>query len=379
VADTTTDILSTTSLDMLHRELGAKMVPFAGYAMPVNYELGVLKEHLHTRSSAGLFDVSHMGQAILNSDSSAADALETLVPGSLSSLKPGQVRYTLLLNEEGGIVDDLMVSRPPSSGADGELFLIVNAARRAADYCYISERLAGKAHLSPLESLSLLALQGPMAAPILEAIVPEVSSMPFMTCLDVDLDKIAVRIFRSGYTGEDGFEISVSNGNVEPLARLLLGYDGVQPIGLGARDSLRIEAGLCLYGSDIDTDTSPVEADLSWVISSRRRRDGGFPGADRIQRELIQGPERKRVGLRPLGKAPARAHTSITDVEGEIVGEVTSGCFGPTVGGPVSMGYVIEPIAVPGTMVKLVVRGKQLDAEVVSLPFIPHRYFKGNL
>jgi len=379
VSDTTTDILNTTSLDMLHRELGARMVPFAGYAMPVNYELGVLKEHLHTRSSAGLFDVSHMGQAILRSDGSAADALETLVPGSLKSLNPGQIRYTLLLNEDGGIVDDLMVSRPPSSGADGELFLIVNAARSAADYCYISECLAGKARLRPLESSSLLALQGPMAAPILGAIAPEISSMPFMTCLDVDLDKIGVRIFRSGYTGEDGFEISVSNGEVEHLARLLLENGDVRPIGLGARDSLRLEAGLCLYGSDIDRDTSPVEADLSWVISKRRRREGGFPGAERIQRELIQGPARKRIGLRPLGKAPARAHTPITDVEGEIVGEVTSGCFGPTVGGPVSMGYVMEPIAVPGTAVKLVVRQKHLDAEVVSLPFIPHRYFKGNL
>ena len=369
----TTDLnLKSTPLHALHVALGAKMVPFAGYDMPVNYPLGVLKEHLYTRAQAGLFDVSHMGQATLAGKDVVA-ALEALVPGDLAALTPGQIRYTLLLNDQGGIIDDLMVTK---ADAPDTLYLVVNAACKDSDFAHIAGALAGKATLTRHEDASLLALQGPAAAHVLAAFIPAAAKMDFMTSRLDTFEGVPVRLFRSGYTGEDGYEISVPNASAEKVAKALLAAPGVQPIGLGARDSLRLEAGLCLYGSDIDTATSPVEAGLSWVIGKRRREQGGFPGAARIQKELKEGASKKRVGIKPLGKAPARAHTEIQDASGKRVGEITSGGFGPSANGPVAMGYVDVAFAKVGTPLNLIVRGTALPAEVAALPFVPHRYFK---
>ncbi len=364
--------LKTTPLHALHVSLGAKMVPFAGYDMPVNYPLGVLKEHIHTRTHAGLFDVSHMGQATLKGADVVA-ALETLVPGDLAGLKPGQIRYTLLLNEDGGIIDDLMVTKTDQADT---LFLVVNAACKDGDFAHIAAKLAGKATLTRHEDKALLALQGPAAAAALATFIPAAAGMEFMTSREDSFDGVPVRLFRSGYTGEDGYEISIPNASAEKIAKTLLAAPGVQAIGLGARDSLRLEAGLCLYGSDIDTATSPVEAGLSWVIGKRRREHGGFPGAARIQKELKEGAARKRVGIKPLGRAPARAHTEIQDAAGRRIGEITSGGFGPSFNAPVAMGYVDTALAKPGTALNLIVRGAALPAEVVTLPFVPHRYVK---
>jgi aminomethyltransferase len=364
--------LKSTPLHALHVSLGAKMVPFAGYDMPVQYPLGVLKEHLHTRTAAGLFDVSHMGQATLTGKDVAA-ALEALVPGEIKGLAPGQIRYTLLLNEDGGIIDDLMVTR---AAAPDTLYLVVNAACKDGDFAHIAAKLTGKAVLTRHEDAALLALQGPTAAAVLAKFIPAAAAMAFMTSRVDTCEGVPVRLFRSGYTGEDGYEISVPVASAEKIARALLAEPGVQPIGLGARDSLRLEAGLCLYGSDIDTTTSPVEAGLSWVIGKRRREQGGFPGAARIQKELKEGPARKRVGIKPLGRAPARAHTEIQDSSGTKIGEVTSGGFGPSANAPVAMGYVDAAYAKAGTPLSLIVRGSALPAEVASLPFVPHRYVK---
>ena len=364
--------LKTTPLHALHVSLGAKMVPFAGYDMPVNYPLGVLKEHIHTRTHAGLFDVSHMGQATLKGADVVA-ALETLVPGDLAGLKPGQIRYTLLLNEDGGIIDDLMVTKTDQADT---LFLVVNAACKDGDFAHIAAKLAGKATLTRHEDKALLALQGPAAAAALATFIPAAAGMEFMTSREDSFDGVPVRLFRSGYTGEDGYEISIPNASAEKIAKTLLAAPGVQAIGLGARDSLRLEAGLCLYGSDIDTATSPVEAGLSWVIGKRRREHGGFPGAARIQKELKEGAARKRVGIKPLGRAPARAHTEIQDAAGRRIGEITSGGFGPSFNAPVALGYVDTALAKPGTALNLIVRGAALPAEVVTLPFVPHRYVK---
>ena len=373
--------LKTTPLDGLHRALGGKMVPFAGYAMPVNYPLGVLKEHLHTRAAAGLFDVSHMGQGELIGDDCDA-ALETLVPGELKALGAGRIRYTTLLTESGGIIDDLMVTRPREPGLQGRLILVVNAACKDADFAHIAAKLAGRAKVVRHEDRALLALQGPAAATVLSRFSADVVNMGFMSSRVVRLTgtglSIDARLFRSGYTGEDGFEISVPSADAEALANALLGHSEVQPIGLGARDSLRLEAGLCLYGSDIDTDTTPVEANLSWIIGKRRRLEGGFAGAEKIISQLNTGAPRLRVGIRPLGKAPARAHTEILDAGGRRIGEVTSGGFGPSYNGPVAMGYVESAFAAPGTAVQLVVRGQAMPGEVAKLPFVPHRYAISN-
>ena len=367
--------LKTTPLDALHRSLGAKMVPFAGYSMPVNYPLGVLKEHLHTREQAGLFDVSHMGQAELSGEDVDA-ALEMLVPGDIKGLAPGHIRYTTLLNEDGGIIDDLMVTRPAEAGKENTLYLVVNAACKDGDFDHIASKLSGRASLKRYDDLALLALQGPKAATVLSALVPEASTMPFMTSRIATLGDVDVRLFRSGYTGEDGYEISIPAASAEKIAKLLLDQPGVHPIGLGARDSLRLEAGLCLYGSDIDLTTTPVEAALTWIIGKRRREEGGFPGAAKILDQIATGAPRKRVGIKPLGRAPARAHTEVQDGSGNKIGEITSGGFGPSSGGPVAMGYVDAAFAKPGTSLSLMVRGQAMAAEVVRLPFTPHRYFK---
>jgi aminomethyltransferase len=364
--------LKSTPLHALHVSLGAKMVPFAGYDMPVQYPLGVLKEHLHTRTAAGLFDVSHMGQATLTGKD-VATVLESLVPGDIGGLAPGQIRYTLLLNDDGGIIDDLMVTR---ADAPDTLYLIVNAACKDGDFAHIAAKLAGKAVLTRHEDAALLALQGPAAAAALTTFIPAAAAMAFMTSRVDAFEGVPVRLFRSGYTGEDGYEISVPVAAAEKIARALLAAPGVQPIGLGARDSLRLEAGLCLYGSDIDITTTPVEAGLSWVIGKRRRDQGGFPGAARILKELKEGAARKRVGIKPLGRAPARAHTEIQDGNGNKIGEVTSGGFGPSANAPIAMGYVDAAFAKAGTPLALIVRGSALPAEVTALPFVPHRYVK---
>jgi aminomethyltransferase len=376
VAVTPAASLQRTPLYELHVAQGARMVAFAGYEMPVQYPLGILKEHLHTRGRAGLFDVSHMGQAFLvgPDHSTTAAALETLVPADIIGLRPGQQRYTQLLNDGGGIIDDLMVTRSAAPEDEGSLMLVVNAARKAVDFAHIAERLPNGIRLQPAPERALLALQGPQAAQVLAKLAGVATRLRFMTAAPDKVGGIDCHISRSGYTGEDGFEISLAAEKAEPLARLLLAQDGVQPIGLGARDSLRLEAGLCLYGHDIDEATSPVEAGLAWSIQKRRRTEGGFPGSARIVRELSEGPARRRVGLKPDGRAPAREGTEIVASSGERIGTVTSGGFGPSVNAPIAMGYVEARCVEPGTRVNLMVRGKTLSAGVVSLPFVPHRY-----
>ena len=368
--------LQRTLLYELHVSLGAKMVPFAGYEMPVQYSLGILKEHLHTRDKAGLFDVSHMGQALLvgPDHETTAAALEALVPADIVNLKPGRQRYTQLLNDDGGIIDDLMVTRSASPEDAGSLLLVVNAARKEVDYAHIAERLPEDVELKPMPERALLALQGPTAKDVMAKLSDGAAGLPFMGATSGKVGEFDCHISRSGYTGEDGFEISVGADKVEKLARLLLAQDGVQPVGLGARDSLRLEAGLCLYGHDIDETTTPVEAGLSWSIQKRRRDEGGFPGAQRIQQELANGPARCRVGIKPDGRAPAREGTEILALLGDRLGAVTSGGFGPSVNGPVAMGYVKASFAEPGKPLNLMVRGKALSAAVVPLPFVPHRY-----
>jgi len=370
--------LKRTPLHVLHGELGGKMVPFAGYDMPVQYPLGVLKEHLHTRAKAGLFDVSHMGQAILTGPDheSVASALEALVPGEITKLGLGRMRYTMLLNDEGGILDDLMVTRSVSVDDDGRLMLVVNAACKDADYAHIQANLPTGMTLTPNEDRALLALQGPTAASVVSKWCPQAPDMGFMTATSAEFDGIDCHISRCGYTGEDGYEISIANDKADQVARTLLSHEDVEMIGLGARDSLRLEAGLCLYGHDIDETTSPVEADLVWSMSKRRREGGGFPGAERIQRELQDGPGRLRVGIQPEGRAPAREGTQIVDAHGTEIGAVTSGGFGPIAEGPVAMGYVQSAHASPGSKIGLMVRGEARPGTVVTMPVVPHRYYR---
>ncbi|MEM6746613.1 MAG: glycine cleavage system aminomethyltransferase GcvT [Pseudomonadota bacterium] len=376
-----TETLKTLPLDGLHRELGGKMVPFAGYNMPVQYPMGVKEEHLWTRSKAGLFDVSHMGQATLTvasgSHEDIARLIEELVPGEIVKLGKGRIRYSLLLNDEGGILDDLMISRfPEAVDAEGTLFLVVNAAVKDADYAYLQDRLGDRAKLEVLDR-SLLALQGPKARAVIGGLVPDALTMPFMTTRPAVIDGIEVTLSCCGYTGEDGFEISVANEHAEQLARTLLAHDDVAPIGLGARDSLRLEAGLCLYGHDMTPTESPVSAGLTFALGKRRKADGGFAGADRILKELIQGAGMVRVGIKPEGRAPAREGTTIATGNGAEIGQITSGGFGPTVGGPVAMGYVPGSHAEVGTEVMLDIRGKLHPARVAALPFIEPGYYRG--
>jgi aminomethyltransferase len=369
------DALLETPLASEHRALGARMVPFAGYAMPVQYPAGILAEHLWTRAHAGLFDVSHMGQAALagSNHESTSRALEALIPADIVGLKAGQQRYSQLLDEAGGILDDLMVTRPATQEEAGYLYLVVNASTKEADYAHIAARLPAGIALVRGDDRALLALQGPSAEGVLERLGCEAVGLSFMMAGWFALGGLRCHVSRSGYTGEDGFEISVKAEDAVALWRLLLADPEVKPIGLGARDSLRLEAGLCLYGHDIDPTTSPVEAGLAWSIQKRRREEGGFPGAERILREIAQGPRRRRVGLKPEGRAPAREGADIV-LGGAQVGAVTSGGFGPTVNAPVAMGYVDASCAAPGTPVELRVRGRALPATVVPLPFTPHRY-----
>jgi len=366
----TTESLKQTPLYALHVELGAKLVPFAGYAMPVQYPAGILKEHLHTREKAGLFDVSHMGQAFL-SGADPARALEQLTPADLAGLPEGMQRYGLLLNEAGGIKDDFMTTRLKGEPA---LYLVVNAATKDGDFAYMGERLAGAADLKPQPQRALLALQGPMAADVLERVSPGISSLTFMQAVRADVAGAPAIVSRTGYTGEDGFEISLEGKDAERVARALLSNDRVLPIGLGARDSLRLEAGLCLYGHDMDETTDPVEANLTWSLGKRRKEAGDFPGAGRIMEHLLNGAGKKRVGLRPEGRAPAREGAEIADKSGRVIGHVTSGGFGPSLNAPVAMGYVENQFSARGTKLDLLVRGKAMPAEVVAMPFVPNRY-----
>ncbi|PLX45895.1 MAG: glycine cleavage system protein T [Hyphomicrobiales bacterium] len=372
--------LKHTPLDSLHRSLGAKMVPFAGYEMPIQYADGIVAEHNHTRAAAGLFDVSHMGQARLEGREVIA-AFEKLVPGEIAALKPGRMRYTQLTNDEGGILDDLMVTRLEDMLGDERLFLVVNAACKDADFQHIGASLGNLPRLEVLETRALLALQGPKAIGVMAEVLKNCADtrctgMSFMSMREIDSDFGKLFISRCGYTGEDGFEISVEASKAEGLARALLQSDDVRPIGLGARDTLRLEAGLCLYGHDIDTATTPIEAGLIWSIGKRRRLEGGFAGADVILKQIADGPSRKLVGLLPDGRAPAREGTEITSPDGAVIGKVTSGGFGPTLGGPLAMGYVASEFAAPGTGVNLMVRGKALPARVAAMPFVPNNYYR---
>ncbi len=363
--------LRRTPLFALHEELGGKIVPFAGYVLPVQYPAGIMAEHKQTREAATLFDVSHMGQVKLTGADRAA-ALEALVPVDVAGLSEGRQRYGFFTNDAGGILDDLMISN------QGDwLFLVVNAACKEADIAHLNANLKGDVELAELTDRALLALQGPKAAAVLARLAPAVAEFRFMDCRPVTLEEADCLVSRSGYTGEDGYEISVPADRADALARRLLAEEEVMPAGLGARDSLRLEAGLCLYGHDIDVTTSPVEADLVWAMQKRRRQEGGFPGAEVIQKQLAEGAGRRRVGLRPEGRAPMREGTELQNAQGEEVGRVTSGGFGPTVGGPVAMGYVDAALVAEGTPLQAVVRGKALPCTVAALPFVKHNYFRG--
>ncbi|MCC5982734.1 MAG: glycine cleavage system aminomethyltransferase GcvT [Rhodobacteraceae bacterium] len=370
-----TEGLQRTVLHDLHLDLGGKMVPFAGYEMPVQFKPGVMAEHLHTRAHAGLFDVSHMGQVILRGDGAAA-ALERLVPVDVQGLAAGRQRYAMFTDDRGGILDDLMVAN-----RGDHLFLVVNAACKDADIAHMRAHLDGVT-VTPVTDRALIALQGPQATAVLAALVPGVADMRFMDVATHAWDGAELWVSRSGYTGEDGFEISVPEARAGALARALLARPEVAPIGLGARDSLRLEAGLCLYGNDITRDTTPVEAALGWAIQKVRRRggarEGGFPGAGVILRQLEDGPARRRVGLRPEGRAPMRAGTVLFADEAatEPLGTVTSGAYGPSIEGPMSMGYLPAALAAPGTRVFGELRGRRHPAQVVDLPFRPPGYRK---
>ncbi len=375
MAADTPETLRRTALYDLHVALGARMVPFAGYEMPVQYE-GILAEHRWTREHAGLFDVSHMGQRFLIGPDHAttAAALERLTPGDFQSLGLGSMRYTLLLNDSGGIIDDLMVTRSNSENEDGAIGLVFNAGRKEIDDVYFCDRLPDDVTLHTADDRALLALQGPDAAAALARHCD--AALSFMGVTETEFDGIECHVSRSGYTGEDGYEISVSVNDVERVARALLSEPEVKPVGLGARDSLRLEAGLPLYGHDLDETTSPVEASLIFAIAKRRRTEGGFPGAKRILKELTEGPSRKRVGIQPSGRAPVREGAEVISESGAVIGTVTSGGFGCTVNAPVAMGYVKTQFAEPGT--KVATRGRRGDepAEIARLPFVPHRYFR---
>ena len=371
-----------TPLHALHLELGARMTPFAGYNMPLQYPRGIMKEHLHTRARAGLFDVSHMGQVTLTPKSGdvadAALALERLVPVDILGLGEGRQRYALLTNDTGGIEDDLMVAN-----RGNHLFVVVNAACKDADFAHMKAHLSDACEVARLDDRALLALQGPAAEAALAALAPDCASMKFMDVRGLNVAGADCIVSRSGYSGEDGYEISVPEGQAAALAKALLAHEAVEPIGLGARDSLRLEAGLCLYGSDLDPTTSPVEASLTWAMQKARRaggaREGGFPGAERILRELAEGPSRRRVGILPEGRAPVRGGTELftDEADGAPVGTVTSGAFGPSLEGPMAMGYVAADQAGTGTRLFAEVRGKRLPVTVADMPFVTPNYKRG--
>ena len=356
-----------TPLYDLHVERGGKMVDFAGWEMPVQYPMGIMGEHKQCREKAAVFDVSHMAQVLLKGDG-ALKAMEALVPAALESLPEGKARYTFFTNADGGIMDDLIVSN-----AGSYVFVVVNASMREQDIPHMRTGLPDH-EVIEVTDRALVAVQGPKAEGVVAALCPAVAEMKFMETIMSDIMGATCRVSRLGYTGEDGYEISMPEDDAMAITRAFLEHDDCELAGLGARDSLRLEAGLCLYGNDIDNDTSPVEASLTWAMQKRRREEGGFPGAERIQRELAEGPSRKLVGIKPEGRAPARRGVEIQDQDGNTVGGVTSGGFGPTVQGPVSMGYVSSALSAPGSKVNLMVRGKAQPAEVIALPFVQQNY-----
>jgi aminomethyltransferase len=376
--------LKQTPLHSAHVAEGARMVEFAGYDMPVQYRDGVLKEHLWTRAHAGVFDVSHMGPAflVLNEKTGDAEAdhraiaavIEPLISGDIARLKPGQIRYTLLLNEDGGIIDDLMVARPVRPERQGMLYIVVNAGVKEGDFATIATAARGEATLERADDRALIAVQGPEAAAIVEDLFPGAAELVFMTHRRIDFAGEGCTVTRSGYTGEDGFEILAPADAGRTLWERLLADERVKPIGLGARDSLRLEAGLPLNGHDIDGSVSPVEASLGFAVAKSRLRAGALRGSARIARELKGALTRRRVGLRVLEGAPAREGAEIADRDGAVVGRVTSGGFSPSLGAPIAMGFVPPALAEPGTGLKVIVRGKAQAAEVAPLPFVPHRY-----
>jgi len=363
--------LKVTPLHSAHLALGARMVPFAGYEMPVQYTEGVLKEHLWTREHAGLFDVSHMGQARLRGVAPLS-AFEEIVPGDFINLKPGKQKYSVLLNRQGGIIDDLMAGRPDNDG----LFVVVNGACKDNDFKVIENELAGQVVIERLEHRALLALQGPEAAAVFQHYAPEAASMVFMDVRVMTVFGVDLIVSRSGYTGEDGYEISVPAAVADDVWCVLLSNHRVKPIGLGARDSLRLEAGLPLYGHDLDETTSPIEGDLAFAVNKNRREQRDFPGAARIVAELVDKPARMRVALKVLEGAPAREGAEIADFDGNVIGVVTSGGFSPTLKQGIALGFVPPADAAPGTQLKVIVRGKPQACEVVKAPFVPHRYVR---
>ncbi len=357
--------LKLSPLDALHRRLGGRMVPFAGWSLPVQYQ-GTLTEHQAARTGAALFDVSHMGQVSL--PASDAAALETLVPGDILNLAPGRQRYTMFTNGHGGILDDIMAAHHGD-----RLILVINAARADADIAHMRAHLP---NLTVHADRALIALQGPQAVTVLARLAPEVAAMPFLGVAQITIAGAACWISRSGYTGEDGYEISVPADQAERFAETLLTHPEVTPAGLAARDTLRLEAGLCLYGNDIDETTTPIEASLAWSIGKRRRQQGGFPGAAIIQQQIATGPARRRVGIRPEGRAPARAGTEILDAHGTPAGTITSGTFGPTLGAPIAMGYVRAELANDSAPLALLIRGTSHKARVAPMPFVPHTFIR---
>ena len=356
-----------TPLYDLHVELGGKMVDFAGWEMPVQYPMGIMGEHKHCREKAALFDVSHMGQVILKGED-VGTALESICPQAYATLKEGKARYGFFTNEDGGIMDDLIVSN-----AGSYWFVVVNAALRHQDIPHMKAHLDG-VEVTEIFDRALVAVQGPAAEDVVGALCPEARDMKFMETIMADIMGATCRVSRLGYTGEDGYEISIPEDRAVEISRAFLSHENCEPAGLGARDSLRMEAGLCLYGNDIDQSTSPIEASLSWAIQKRRKEEGGFPGAALIQKELAEGAARKLVGIKPEGRAPARQHVEIQCLEGNPIGEITSGGFGPTVGAPVAMGYVSAGHGEPREKVNLIIRGKAQPAEIVSLPFVQQNY-----
>jgi aminomethyltransferase len=370
--------LKRTPLYDAHVEAGARMVEFAGYAMPVQYPDGILKEHQWTRAHAGLFDVSHMGPAWLRGaadHAAAAAVVERLVCGDIAGLKPGQLRYTLLLNEDGGIVDDLMIGRPAEPERQGELYVVVNAGTKEGDFARIAQAAGGAARLERADDGALVAIQGPEAVQVLARVLPGCEALGFMSFAAFDWQGERLVVSRSGYTGEDGFEILVPARIARDFWSRLAADERVRPVGLGARDSLRLEAGLPLYGHDLDETTSPIEAGLGFAVSRRRREAGDFPGAGRILREIADGPRRVRVGLLVEG-APAREGAEVTAEHGSPVGQITSGGFSPTLGRPIALAFVDPRHSAPGARLHAIVRGKPQTALATSLPFVPHRYVR---
>ncbi len=384
MADVSTIPLKKTPLHAMHLRLGARMAEFGGYDMPIQYADGIMAEHNWTRAHAGLFDVSHMGPSFLTlpqlgggdeAHRKVSALVEKLVPSDIAGLAPGKIQLTVLLNADGGIIDDLMIGRPSDPAMQGGLYIVVNAGTKDNDFAVIQNAAGGEATLHRADDRALVAIQGPEAEAVIAGIFPEAVGLTFMTFVKLNGTAFGdVVATRCGYTGEDGFEILVPAEHGEAFANRLLEDERVKPIGLGARDSLRLEGGMCLYGHDIDASKTPVAASLSWMISRPRRERGDFPGAQRILGELKDGVPSKRVGIKPLGRAPAREGTEIQNIDGETIGVITSGGFGPTVNGPVAQGYVDTSYAKAGTPLKLLVRGKQLDAEVATLPFVPAKY-----